>query len=188
MKDSKFFLLVVFALYVQIANAQKFGVKGGVDFAHVNTNYFGGISHTGFHIGLVAEFKLNKSLYFNTGLLYSSIGSKAEGMEIIPTYKIDYLEIPLNLAYKFPLDEKCDFFIQTGPYLSYGFGSTEAIRDESQVDYGFGFGAGVQFGSIVASLNYELGIAGIWEYSSATMNNNNKVFQISLAYLFGKKK
>jgi hypothetical protein len=188
MKRSLLFLFVVFALCVQIARAQTFGIKGGVDFAKVNTNYFGGISHTGFHIGPVADFKLNKSLYFNTGLLYSSIGSKAKGMEFIATYKMDYLEIPLNLAYKFPLNDKSHFFIQAGPYLSYGFGSTEAIRDEGQINYGLGFGAGVQFGSIVASLNYELGIAGIPENSSATMNNNNKVFQISVAYMFGKKK
>jgi hypothetical protein len=192
MKKSMLFLSAVFALSIQILNAQTFGIKGGVNFANVNTNYLGGMSAspkplTGIHIGAVADFKLSKRLYFNTGLLYSLKGAKVEETQL-SVYRIEYLEMPLNLAYKFPLTEKSDFFIQTGPYLAYGFNGTEETRGESQIDYGLGFGAGVQFGSIVASVNYELGIADLWEYSSATMNNNNKVFQISLAYMFGKKK
>jgi hypothetical protein len=210
MKKSMFFLAAVFALGIQAANAQTFGIKGGVNFANLSMSS-GGMSVspksiTGFHIGPVAEFQLKESLFFNTGLLYSLKGAKIEGDEFSPNeqIKINYLEIPLNLAYKFPLKEKSDFFIQAGPYLAYGLSGTDEYGEESidlfseeggakRFDYGLGFGGGVQFGSIVASVNYQLGLANLIESTSTEFETpdvkvKNKVFQISLAYMFGKKK
>ena len=61
-------------------------------------------------------------------------------------------------------------------------------------DYGLGFGGGVQFGSIVASVNYQLGLANMLEPMSSEffdlpdIKMKNKVFQISLAYMFGKRR
>ena len=48
---------------------------------------------------------------------------------------------------------------------------------------GLGFGAGVELGSLVVSLNYELGLANIEDSSDYKVKN--KVLQISLAYMFG---
>ena len=55
-----------------------------------------------------------------------------------------------------------------------------------RLDMGLGFGAGVELGQIVFSLNYELGLANIIDSSPEKLKN--KVFQISLAYMFGAKK
>ena len=52
-----------------------------------------------------------------------------------------------------------------------------------RLDYGLGFGAGVELGPIVVSLNYELGLANIVDSSDYT--SKNKVLQLSLAYMFG---
>jgi hypothetical protein len=210
MKKSRFFLLAVFALGVQIVNAQTFGIRGGVNFANVSLTESGMSvspkSIIGFHVGPVAHFQLKDRLYLNTGLLYSLKGAKVEGDEFSPTeqIKINYLEIPLNLAYKFSLTEKSDFFIQAGPYLGYGLSGTDKFGDESidlfsaegrakRWDYGLGFGAGVDFGKLVASVNYQLGFANLLEPTSTELGVSdvtvkNKVFQISLAYMFGKKK
>jgi hypothetical protein len=213
MKKSMLFLLIILALCVQIVNAQTFGIKGGVNFANLNVSVSGMSvspnSLTGFHIGPVAEFKLKESLFFNTGLLYSMKGAKVEeemtDASGTTTDKINYLEIPLNLAYKFPINEKSRFFIQAGPYLAYGLSGTEESGGESfdlfssdggmkRFDYGLGFGGGVQFGSIAASVNYQLGLANLLEpmssifFEPSDIKLKNKVLQISLAYMFGKKK
>jgi hypothetical protein len=209
MKNSKLFLLVIFALCIQAVNAQTFGIKGGVNFANLSVSS-GGMtvspkSITGFHIGPVADFHLKDMLYFNTGLLYSLKGAKVEGDEFSPNeqIKINYLEIPLNLAYKFPLKEKSDFFIQAGPYVGYGLSGTDEYGEESidlfsdegggkRFDYGLGFGGGVDFGKLVVSIDYQLGLANLiestsTEFESPDVKVKNKVFQISVAYMFGKK-
>jgi hypothetical protein len=194
MKKSMRLLSVIFALCVQTVNAQTFGIKGGVNIANLSFSSGGmGVSPkslTGLHIGPVADFELKEKLHFNTGLLYSLKGASPT---MLADIKIDYIDVPLNLAYLFPINKKSDFFIQAGPYLGYGMYANAGTLDLFSIDgglkrfdYGLGFGTGVQFGSIVTSVNYELGLANLdWSNSEET---KNKVFQISLAYMFGKKK
>lgn len=195
---TKLIYVIGILFFAQIANAQTFGIKGGVNFANVTISG-GGVSMsptgiTGFHLGLVADFKLQEKLSFNTGLLYSLKGFKMPGT----TDKINYLEIPLNLAYKFSISETSDFFVQAGPYLAYGLSGTDKTDGVStdifsdgyakRLDYGLGFGGGVQFGSIVTSINYELGLADLNDDSTTSEKLKTKTFQISVAYMFGKKK
>jgi len=192
---------IVFALFAQIGNAQVFGIKGGVNFANMSFSSsqmnVSPKSIVGFHFGPVADFKLQESLYFNTGVLYSLKGAKSGSGELTGTDKSNYLEIPLNLAYKFSINETSDFFIQAGPYLAYGLSNKDETDNEStdlfkeglmkRFDFGLGFGGGVEFGAIVTSLNYELGLANLNDDPTYDGKIKNKVFQISIAYMFGKK-
>lgn len=204
---TKLFYVIIFALFVQIANAQTFGVKGGVNFANVSFSGSGmdvsPKSITGFHIGAVADFQLKESLHFNTGLLYSGKGFKMDYSDgetsVSMTESFNYLDIPLNLAYLFPINDKYDVFIQAGPYLAYALSGKDKVGSETsnidfkengmkRFDYGLGIGGGVQFGAIVASLNYQLGLANLNDDSTMDAKLKNKVFQVSLAYMFGGKK
>jgi len=200
---SKLIFLVVFALFVQIANAQVFGIKGGLNDANMSFSS-NGISISpkaiiGFHFGPVAEFELNDNISFNTGLLYSLKGFKMNastlGFSTESTEKINYLEIPLNVAYKHPIDEKIKIFGQIGPYLAYALsgkdktdGTTTDITFGSggmkRFDLGLGIGAGVEFGPIVAGLGYQFGLANLADSSDGKVKN--KVLQISVAYMFRK--
>jgi len=197
---TKLSYLIVFMLFTQFVNAQKWGIKGGVNFANMTFSVdqfdVSPKSITGFHVGLVSDFLIQRSLHLNTGLLYSLKGTKGEMEGVSGTIKINYLEIPINLAYKFPINESSDFFIQAGPYLGYalsgkqkGGGETSDIEfgkgNWKRFDFGFGFGAGVEFGSFVTSLNYQLGLANMAD--DPDIKAKNKVFQISVAYMFGKK-
>ena len=156
---------------------------------------------TGIHIGPVADFQLQGNLSFNTGLLFSLKGAKSEdsynGETYSSTTNLNYLVVPLNLAYKFPLNEKAKLLIEAGPYLGYALsgkikdseGSTDLTFGEEggpkRFDAGLGFGAGVELGSIVLSINYELGLANIIDATDYKIKN--KVLHLSLAYMFGGK-
>ena len=201
---TKIFFVIAFTLFVQIVTAQTFGIKGGVNFANVTFSgdgmNFSPKSITSFHVGPVADFVMHESLHFNTGLLFSVKGFKMV-MDFFETTtdvteKVNYLEIPLNLAYKFSVGETSNFFVQAGPYLGYalngkakGGGETSDVEFGSgkmkRLDFGVGFGAGLEFGSIVTSLNYQLGLANLVDDQTAKMKN--KVLQISVAYMFGNK-
>jgi len=202
---TKICFVIAFTFFVQIVSAQTFGIKGGINFANVTISG-GGInispkSITSFHVGPVADFVVQESLHFNTGLLFSVKGFKME-MDFFETTaevteKVNYLEVPLNLAYKFSVSETSNFFVQAGPYLGYalngkakGGGETSDIEfgtgKMKRLDFGVGFGAGLEFGSIVTSLNYQLGLTNLVDDKTTKMKN--KVFQISVAYMFGAKK
>ncbi len=195
---TKLFYAIVLMMVAQIVNGQTFGIKGGINFANVTISG-GGVSVsptgiTGFNLGLVGDFKLQEKLHFNTGLLYSLKGFKSGST----TDKINYLDIPLNIAYNFEISKTSNFFVEAGPYFAYGLSGTDKTDGEStdifsegyakRLDYGLGFGAGVQFGSIVAGINYELGLANLNNDSTTDAKIKTKTFQISLAYMFGSKK
>jgi hypothetical protein len=186
-------------MVAQAVTAQKFGLKGGINIANMKFSAsginFSPTSLVGFQVGPVADFKLQNSLYFNTGLLYSLKGCKLEYQGESITDKFNYLEVPLNATYKFPLAEKSNFFIEAGPYLAYALSAKEKVNGETEdinfkddgvkrFDYGIGFGAGVEYSSLVARLNYQLELANINDDSDTTVKN--KVLQISIAYMFGK--
>jgi len=56
-----------------------------------------------------------------------------------------------------------------------------------RLDFGIGIGAGVIFGNVSAGVSYNLGLANISSDTSDGMKVKNKVLQISIGYLFGKK-
>ena len=188
---------------VQTSKAQVFGVKGGVNFASMTFSASGmdisPKSIVGFHLGPVADFELQESLYFNTGILYSLKGYKVKmdflGESIEGTAKINYLEIPLNFAYKFSISETSNFFVQAGPYLGYALSGKEKSDGETtdiefgdggmkRFDFGIGIGAGLELGPITPSLSYQFGLANLSDDSEVTIKN--KVLQFSVAYMFGK--
>ena len=59
-------------------------------------------------------------------------------------------------------------------------------------DHGDGLGTGVEFGKLAACANYQLSLVNLNESMSSEADTpgekvKNRVFQISLAYMFGKK-
>ena len=200
MKTKLIFIICLFML-VQVSMAQKFGLKGGVNFASMSFSS-GGYdispkSIVGLHFGPVADFKLSESLCFNTGILYSLKGYKEKVQDESTSVKLNYLEIPLNLAYKFSINETSRFFIQAGPYLGYALSGKMKIDDQSEsidfdkdevkrFDFGLGAGLGFELGPIAPSVSYQLGLSNVSDSSEDDMTIKNKVFQISVAYMFGK--
>lgn len=197
---TKILLALVFAFCVQFLNAQTIGIKGGFNFANINVsnNDKTPKSIVGLHLGPVADIEIQENLYFNTGLLYSLKGYKMEYGEGKATDKLNYLEIPLNIAYKFPINETYKVIAQAGPYVAYaisgktrsGSGSRKIEFGEygwKRLDFGIGAGAGVESGPFLASLSYQLGLRAI-VINDEEVKLKNRVFQISLAYMFGEIK
>ncbi len=97
-----------------------------------------------YHFGATAEIQFSDVLSLQTGLLFTSKGSKydledvfAEELEYIPGLEIsgymkmvlNYVEVPLNIAYKFG-----DFQVFAGPYIAVGIGG----KSKSDITYEFG--------------------------------------------------
>ena len=199
-KITSLLVFVFMMVLVTESHSQTFGIKGGLNIANLTYSGDGTTASVksimGIQVGPVADFKLQENLSFNTGLLFSIKGAKTEGTDGL-TETLDYLVVPLNLAYKFPINNDAKFFLQAGPYIGYALSGKDKYSDGTddikfgekggmkRGDFGIGFGAGLEFGAIVASLNYELGLSNMLD--DATYKQKNKVIQISVAYMFGAK-
>ena len=208
---TKLILVIAFTLMVQLTNAQTLGFKGGINSSSMlfteNGVGYSPKSLSGFQLGPVIDFKLWKDFYMNTGLLFSLKGYNLNSPELAGSeavflngkVKLGYFDIPLNLAYKFPLSGKTKFFIQAGPYLGLGMGGTVKIQTTPETpiqdiysydylhnfDFGVGTGAGVEIGPIVASVNYERGISNLNLHPTTFPGTfSNKSLQFSIAYMF----
>ena len=205
---SKLLILVVFTVFTQIANAQKFGVKGGLNLVSMSysmeelDNSPGPI--IGLHFGPIVEFKLTNRLNFNSGILYTLKGGNLEiwrinnDLEFVPErvpIRLNFLEMPLNIAYIFSLRETSNFFVQAGPYVGYAINGKFKLNSETidiqfgglgnmkRFDFGLGIGSGFQFGSWVTSLSYQFGLAN--RYDTPGSRTRNNALQLSIAYMFG---
>jgi hypothetical protein len=200
----KFICFIVLAMLFKISGAQTFGIKGGMNIASMSFSAsgldFSPKSIVGVHVGPVVEFKMQGSLSFNTGLLYSLKGYKMKadymGTTMEGTSKINYLEVPMNLVCKFPTSETSNFLIQAGPYLGYALSGKDETDGETtdvefgdggmkRFDFGLGIGLGLEFGPLVPTASYQFGLANLSGISDLTVKNN--AFMISVAYMFGGK-
>lgn len=168
MEKIKFLLIIVALFAVSTANAQfRFGVKGGVNISKVkfNKDAFKSDNVTGFHVGPALEGMFGKGgVGFDAALLYSQIGFESDD----ETVKNAYLEVPVNLKFKFgtPLVNP---YVAAGPYVGFRVAgdkvwdvkeNAEGVKEQIKAR---SFGAGLNFsaGAEIFSM-LQLGVTYSW--------------------------
>jgi hypothetical protein len=133
MKNYWIAFVLVFMLVSPMAMAQgmyrektSFGILGGVNFQNLNGKDFSGDKLendliTGFHAGINIQIPVAPEIYFQPGLLFSTKGAKNTEGSMTHTYKLSYVELPLNVVYKAPLGSGY-FMLGFGPYVGYAIG------------------------------------------------------------------
>ena len=119
--------LVMFA--ASQSNAQAY-LQGGVNFANITKDKNGNTQDnnvlTTFNVGLMSRFGLSDIIDLEAGALLTGKGSKADsyfnnGSDYIKTkFNPVYVEVPVNLVVKFPLQKGTDLFVNAGPYIAIG--------------------------------------------------------------------
>ena len=206
MKNLLKFVLVICLMFA-FSNMQaqiKFGLKAGLNLSTMTLKGLG-ISIdpktlVGFNVGVVSEITLSGNLCLQPAVLYSAKGSKfsvmSEEFQISPSF----IEIPVNVVYKFDLGV-VKLFLNAGPYAAYGIGGkvesggesvdivfgTKETDDMKPLDFGINVGAGVEISNIIISANYGLGLANLSTVTTDDEEMKTKVIGFSIAYLFGGK-
>ena len=189
------------------ANAQiKFGAKAGivVNDLKFDKDVVASDNRVGFTGGLMMEVNIPiVGLGVDASVMYvrrsSEIGYMAEndkGEEIFNTNKInnDYIEVPINLKYKFSLPIAGNFvapYLFTGPSFAF-LTSKEAIGDavkNKKFDLSWNFGAGVQIlNKVQLGASYGLGLTkaaeAVSDIKGAGVDVKNRCWTITAAYLF----
>jgi len=142
MRSKLISLALVLVLAAPLAIAQStdkgktsFAILGGVNFQNLtgkdnNGDKLANDMLVGFHAGMNIQIPIAPQFYFQPGLLFSTKGAKNSYGSLTGTYKLSYIELPLNLVYK---GDVGDGFVMLGfgPYLGFGIGGKSSIINES---------------------------------------------------------
>ena len=164
-------------------------------------------STTGFQVGVVGEYSVSEKFVIQPALLFATQGfvnkGESQNGNLELSWNLNYLQIPVNATYKFG-GGKTKFFLQAGPYLGYALGgkmkgelkqdgkesktSEETIKfgsnEMKRLDFGIGFGLGLQISAVQLALGYQFGMMNIHNSSELDMKNDCLSFTVS--YIFGK--
>jgi len=209
MNKQLFAIMLVVGLTTNYVQAQfAFGLRAGLNLTNftekfndkkvTDTNYI-----HGYQAGIVGEFAVSNVCAVQPAIIFTTQGGeKYQGMYSI---KINYLQIPINALYKINLGN-VKLLLQAGPYLGIALGGKYKVDDMGvlggefkikfgnkademkPVDVGFGLGTGLQFKNFQAGLNYNFGIANLYnvteDYKKSLKING---LSVTLTYLFGNE-
>ncbi len=195
-----------------------FGLLGGINFQNMTGKDFLGDDLKndmimGYHAGVNVQIPIVPEFFFQPGLIYSTKGAKNTDGLFTSTYKVSYIEMPLNLVYKASLGGGY-FLLGFGPYVAYGIGgkviteggpvsletsvefkSVVEVGDPVEITYYKAFDAGGNIfagyelaNGIFAQFNAQLGMLKINPEDQRLPVNESSVkhtgFGISLGYRF----
>lgn len=200
----KHFFLIFFFTIPILTFSQHFGFKVGVnrsifsvsdnqDESKFEKNY-------AFQIGAIYERPLSKTLFINSGALFSTKGSAIEPRTASSqNYKVRYFQVPINLMFKYEFEDVL-LFVSTGPYFAYAIsGKIKGVSSSSteytksidfgnaedcfnHFDYGFNFSIGVQLNNCQVSIGQDFGIADIRNLNYTVTRNRSLQFTVCLFY------
>ena len=206
----KYFVLIVLFFLIGGISAQaqlKFGIKGGVTMSNISFKLkdvgttFDPENLTGFQAGPMIEVMSPLGLGLDFAVLYSQQGFKIDwsktnnnGVTGVEEYKLNTLQIPLNLKGRIALLPKLlKVYGTAGPYIS--FDLSDNLKDQwknqsfrAGLNFGFGFELikHLQIGA-----NYQLELTNDYGELKKSKDNiinlhdvQHRVWSVSAAYLF----
>jgi hypothetical protein len=188
------------------ANAQevKFGAKAGLNISTITGGYLSGTSKTGFHVGGLAEIKLNDKFAIQPELLYSTKGASYNffgfgfGVNEKEDITLSYIDLPIMAKY-FVIER---LSIEAGPQIGFLMAAKGPKYNEvndttdpkgdvkdayNSTDFGFNIGAGYELKQgIMFQARYSLGLSDISKSIADEINykDKNAAFQVSVGYKF----
>lgn len=210
----KYFLALLTGILMAYAGKSqlRLGVLGGPHSASViEKNNIPGWDTTekhlytkrsGFNIGFIAEIPLNASnrLFFQPAIMYHSKGRNyhrindttlvdTDTLNLKSSYHTNYIDVPLNLTYKFRLGRKSNFTVSAGPYLSFFYNGKNTVeslvalndstvnfkKNELKIevgegtykvktfDFGFNARAGLEIGSVMLTGFISQGLTSFYQ-------------------------
>ena len=206
----KLFLTAVAVFAFGFTNAQeiKFGVKAGLNMASLSGGdaYYGSYGRkAGFHVGGLAEIKINDKFSVQPELLYSLKGADFNfgfgGFGLgLPSNKLNLTYIDLPVMVKFYPIERLS--AELGPNVAFLMSAKGSkynsvtdttdpngdVKDSyNTVDYGMNIGAGYELKQgIMFQLRYNIGLSDVSKGPTTGTNysDKNSVIQVSVGYKF----
>lgn len=179
------------------ANAQSFGMKGGLNAATIkfSSKEYKASTLIGFHGGVFGQYRFSDALSVQADLLYSKEGAKSTHIPSGKKYTDaeTFLQIPLMIQY-FPTT---DFYLSSGPQIGIPLSiketdeSTGAVEDLKKhykgTDLRWAFACGYQFAQepgFGVNARYSFSVPSFNRVSVNGSSVKNRLFEIGLFYTF----
>ena len=207
-------VLMVFSMAATNVEAKRFGVKGGVNVTDLNFENGRTPGALGYQLGITWQRDLPLGLSIQPELLYHVKATKFDQIE--SQLGLGYVEVPVNVQWGLRFaNKKIRAFAQASPFVGYAITQTGNETGESifgdykdlaelvgietdkweginRLSYGAGLGAGVQFGILQITAQYNWNFGSIldlkdtdWEQIKDKFNeSNHSGYTISLGILF----
>ncbi len=160
------------------AQAIKFGVKAGANFANLDGDNVDTSTYTSFHFGALLELNVFQNFSIQPELMYSSQGAKVNE-EAFDKIEYNYVTVPV-LAKFYLITDKLS--LEAGPQFS--FMVNENVPDQFRTkSFDFAAVGGLGFNiteNFFAQARYVVGLTD----TSKDAEVKNKVIQVSLGYRF----
>lgn len=131
----KLVTMVLCVISITTFGQLKLGIEAGYNISQFsergdNQQYYHLSTINGFNVGIVAEEKLKKHFFVQTGLSYTKKGSETSTTQFATngpstTLKLDYIQLPLNLVYKVKLNQSITALLGAGLSGAFGIHGTE---------------------------------------------------------------
>jgi len=199
------FLLTLSILCVGISFAQtpKIGITAGLNVSNITRDIGDNNFKAGFQAGVVADFGITDKFCIIPELLFSQRGANYGHSSFITT--LNYLQLPINAAYKLDVGKSSKVFVFAGTYFGYGlsgnnkvaiiefgqkdnhsekvtFGSNE--NDVKAFDFGINVGVGYTYEKVFFKLQWNLGLMNLSNVSGISGRNTN--IAVSVGYFFNE--
>lgn len=180
----------------------KFGVIAGFNSNKTDNE---DVNSGGSTFGVLTEIPVLNNLYICPGIQVTQKTSALSYKTYRNTYELNgekavirYLEIPLNVKFKFNTNTSVPLFIAAGPTFSYGLKgivkndkwesvnvyTNDTAFDLNRFDFGFGGSVGAElFKHVQISLGYNMGTASVSKLD-CNLKSKNRTSTLSVAYVF----
>ena len=190
-------LLATFSVAAVPANAQagRFGINAGVNFANINGKDAKGTKlKTGFQAGVTYDIGLADEFVLQPGVSYVQNGTKLDAFN--SKLHLNYIQVPVTFQYQ-PALGTGNLLLGVGPYVGFGVGkvkgslfddkvSSKSDWDDAglkKVDAGGKLLVGYQLGmGLSFNLNANLGLANLSDDKDAKFHNTS--FGVTVGYKF----
>ncbi len=172
-------------------------MKGGLNISsvHLNKDILKTDNVTGFQIGPMMEATVPLiGVGMDIAVLYSQKGTGVALTDgVSADVNTDYIDVPLNLKWKFGLPIVKGYFA-AGPYVGFRIGGDKVwdipgnvVGQVEAKSFGAGlnFGAGVELIShLQVGINYTLGLTDNYSVKVLDLNAKNRGWGVTAAFLF----
>jgi hypothetical protein len=171
----KFFAVAILALATLSINAQdfkkfRFGPTAGLTVSKVTGG--GAKFGIGFQAGVRGEYNFSDNFYLGSAFMLAQKGMKDQAA--------GYLEIPINVGYRYNVSDSFAMFGEVGPYLGVGiYGKNGYFDVAKRFDMGVGVAIGAEISKFQIRAGYEYGITKVFP----GVGHNSSIF-VGLAYMF----
>ena len=186
-------IIALIAFSVSAAFSQHICARAGLNITKFisDANIFTTVK-PGANAGATVDLSLGKDFFFRPGMMFTMKGAHYDNSRYD---NLNYLELPLLMAYKERVGHNMAVDFQTGPYLSVGisgkinkkaenYAVPSFVNEYRKFDFGWNFGMGLDINRFTIGISYDCGLYKLRDHYYSQDVQKNGCLMINFGYYF----